>query len=298
MFKYIKENYKKGDKLIITCVNGKFSGEIDFISSDSIILKSLDGRKCGIKGSDISFFEEMKECIPKNTKDNIELKNTESNTLVECEAGQTNVTEKQSDQPSFAEQDKESHKNLVNPSVSQYKPGDKIPLNLLHQIDPNTAKPRFPKKIKATKKFNSLESLSELVEEEHNIQNEKFVPALGEISFAKPENNYGFITDGKSNKRLYFSLSQIVDEAISKFSSSMIKTPVVYSILTNEHGEMAVSIHKPNKVSELLALAKELAKNYKINHANNILDHILFEYPDNYSAYELKRKLEKKTRSI
>lgn len=63
MFDYIKTTYKKGDKLKLTCVNGEFSGEILFMSADSIILKTFEGKTCGIKGSDISFFEEIETPI-------------------------------------------------------------------------------------------------------------------------------------------------------------------------------------------------------------------------------------------
>ena len=59
MFDYIKKSYKKGDKLKISCINGEFSGEILSISDDSIILKTVEGKTCGIKGDDISFFEEL-----------------------------------------------------------------------------------------------------------------------------------------------------------------------------------------------------------------------------------------------
>jgi hypothetical protein len=59
MFKYIKETYNRGDNLRLVCVNGEFSGEILFISEDSIIVKTIDGKTCGIKGREISFFEEM-----------------------------------------------------------------------------------------------------------------------------------------------------------------------------------------------------------------------------------------------
>lgn len=63
MFDFIKSTYKKGDKLKLTCANGEFIGEILFISEDSIILKTQDGKTCGIKGAEISVFEEISKSV-------------------------------------------------------------------------------------------------------------------------------------------------------------------------------------------------------------------------------------------
>ena len=81
MFDFIKSTYKKGDKLKLTCGNGEFSGEVLFINNDSIILKTLEGKTCGIKGCEISFFEELSVCTSKPLE-GINPKNNEQDQVV------------------------------------------------------------------------------------------------------------------------------------------------------------------------------------------------------------------------
>lgn len=59
MFNFIRSNYKKGDKLKLRSINGDFSGEILAVNESSIVLKTFDGKVCGIKDEDITFFEEL-----------------------------------------------------------------------------------------------------------------------------------------------------------------------------------------------------------------------------------------------
>ena len=300
MFEYIKETYKKGDRLKLICVNGDFTGEIVFIGADSIVLKTIDGRTCGIKGSDISFFEEIlaeKSDVSQNGDNEGVVVTVENNLEVDAEKiDKTGEVVK--DEPTRAidedvkidEPHSESTKINYLPSI---KTGDVIPLDELYRIDPKTARPKIRKKQKPTQTFHGLDELGVLVEDEHRKQNEKYLPALGEIRTAKPEKNYGFIIDGKTGKQLYFSFGQIIDNGIVKSSGSMYHMPVVYSVQSGERGEMAISIHRPNKIIDLIKLSKELAETGEIKHAIHVLDHILAEYPNNFTAGELRQKLSK-----
>lgn len=298
MFDYIKETYKKGDKLKLTCVNGEFSGEILFISTDSIVLKTFEGKTCGIKGSDISFFEEIEAptTIPQEEAKPVSQETETASPAPQSEAKEEPIekdTQKES-QPivTAAPSSNESKQVEATADIKEpkYKPGDIIPLDELHRIDPKTKKNKVAKKQKPTTLIG-LESLRPLVADEHAIQNEKYVPALGEIKFAKPESQFGFIRDGKSGKELYFSFSQIVDNSINKVSGTLFHMPVVYSIQGNERGEIAITIHRPNKVSELIDLAQQLATKGEVTHAIRVLDHVLNEYSDNFTADELRNKL-------
>lgn len=67
MFTFIRSNYKKGDKLHLRTISGEVLGEIIALNEDSIILKSFDGKICGIKGDDISFFEEISNGVLEET---------------------------------------------------------------------------------------------------------------------------------------------------------------------------------------------------------------------------------------
>lgn len=298
MFDYIKETYKKGDKLKLTCVNGEFSGEILFISTDSIVLKTFEGKTCGIKGSDISFFEEIEAptTIPQEEAKPVSQETETASPAPQSEAKEEPIekdTQKES-QPIVTATPSSNESKQVEATADikepKYKPGDIIPLDELHRIDPKTKKNKVAKKQKPTTLIG-LESLRPLVADEHAIQNEKYVPALGEIKFAKPESQFGFIRDGKSGKELYFSFSQIVDNSINKVSGTLFHMPVVYSIQGNERGDIAITIHRPNKVSELIDLAQQLATKGEVTHAIRVLDHVLNEYSDNFTADELRNKL-------
>ena len=469
MFTYIKKNYRKGDSLKLTSVNGEYVGEILFISDESIILKTVDGKTCGIKGCDITFFEEInsdddKPCRDETTNSDI-IKNTQSdiineNVVMGGEDADTTDTElnsvengeirkNESESVSVAKNDETITDSLINTNVDggqKYRlskvakelnvgasiivdflakkgvqinanPNTKISQELYVLLVNNFSSDRTkietandenneasvnkkedaigaketPKenesdvpideqkeptsdvqiqnnnkeneertmevgsyrlsdvadefnlsvysawdflkkngyniycspgtlvteeihelfsrnfqsqpciknksekaknKVKPSQIFKEFKSLQSLLDEERKSQNDKYVPAFGEIKMAQPLYNYGFIVDGKSKKKIYFSFNQIVDETIVKNSGSMYRLPVVYSIQGSSKGEMAITIHKPNKVSKLLELVQKLVLKDETKHAKRVLEHILREYPDNYAANELMQKME------
>ena len=300
MFDFIKTTFKKGDKLKLSCVSGEFSGEIVFITSDSIIIKTFEGKTCGIKGSDISFFEEIeaqeKEMVTSQKNEIVEPKQEnieqieESNNLVQQDEI-VNPTQNIS-------LDNNTQNQPINNNVDEPNNG-KPKLKILGKIDldaiNSSSRPAKAPKIKSkpTKTLKGLESLSILVEDEHKAQNEKYLPALGEIEKVWPYRNFGFIKDGKTGKQLYFSFNQIVDSSIVQSSAVMFHMPVVYSIQGAERGDTAITIHRPNKVIDLLKLSQSLIKTGEFKHAIRILEHILDEYPDNFDADNLMRQLEK-----
>lgn len=266
-----------GDSITIECGDKTFSGSIVKITPDLIAIKT--GKAIIIKkDSEITnspvlgaMDDEIDDLTGK-----VESKNKADEPKQEC----------------TAEQKTQAQDTPKTPNA--YKPGDVIPLEVLHKIDPITAKPKIQKKEKLSQTFNDLSALAILVEEEHAIQNEKYVPAMGEIKWASfDERNFGWIIDGKTGNQLYFSFNQIIDKSIDKSSRALLHMPVVYSIQGNEHGEMAITIHRPNKVKDLMLLAQNLLKINDFKHASRVLDHILNEYPDNFAASELKNKIEK-----
>ena len=301
MFDFIKSTYKKGDKLKLTCVNGEFIGEILFISEDSIILKTDEGKTCGIKGCDISFFEEettQSTLIPGE--------DTETNNLIpdtvdkipstESDRNEESPTESIVDQKidtiaSSTTEDEEENNQDKKPKL---KIVGKIDIDAINQAT-RPRKAKIPKdKSKPTKTLKGLESLRSLLEDQHRRENEKQVPAIGKIKCAFPDRNFGFIIDAKSGTDLFFSFEQLIDSRIvSKSSGYLYELPVIYSIQNKEKGDIAVSIHRPGKVSELIKLAEELANEENIKHSVRVVEHILNEYPDNFTAYEFKKQLSK-----
>ena len=57
MFDFIKTQFKTGDAITLHCANGSYTGTIAFMNADTIVLTLAGGGMCGIKGSDINFFE-------------------------------------------------------------------------------------------------------------------------------------------------------------------------------------------------------------------------------------------------
>lgn len=295
MFDFIKSTYKKGDKLKLTCGNGEFSGEVLFINNDSIILKTLEGKTCGIKGCEISFFEELSVCTSKPLE-GINPKNNEQDQVVKnifCNDSTPEQSDKEfkiqeGTKPEKGKEQLDGIQKGIN--VTQYKVGDVIPLDVLHQIDPKTAKPKITKKTKTTQTFNGLDSLRVLVENEHKVQNNQYVPALGSVKWISADGRpFGCILDGKENIELYFSFSQVVDPNLLK----KIKrgTSVVYTKTIDSLGPKAKIIHSPGKIVDILNLAADLAKSGSAKFAIGVLEHILDEYPENYDAEKLLKEL-------
>ncbi len=144
---------------------------------------------------------------------------------------------------------------------------------------------------KSTVSFKDLGELRVLVEDEHIVQNNKFVPAIGEVKLVCPNRNYGFIRDAKTGKDVFFSFNQIIDSSIDKTVQSMLHMHVIYSIQGSERGNSAITIHRPNTVKELIQLANKLINIEEFRHAVRVLDHILDEYPENFAANELKETI-------
>ncbi len=301
MFEYIKETYKKGDRLKLTCVNGEFIGEILFIGADSIVLKTDDGRTCGIKGSDISFFEEASPPKTVLSQNNEVVQENHVETIIKKEE----ISEHIKDEPT-------SDKSKIN-YIPAYKPGDVIPLSKLYTIDPELKSERkiskSPKEKETTKQQtpfapkaegvkearkkmstigNSFDALAPLVEEQHEIDNLKPVPATGVITSLREDRNFGFIFDSKSRHHIYFSFNDVVGDL-----QIALHKGVLYTEKTNLEGYKAICVHKSGTVKDLLTLSEDVAQKGKITTALYILEHILDIYPDNFTANETKIRLSK-----
>ncbi len=300
MFDYIKATYKKGDKLKLTCVNGEFVGEILFITDDSIIIKTFDGKTCGIKGINISFFEELPSSSIQSKDSAENLDNEPSGVLSNGQDSNDDntISEKVSDQESTIDE-KALNEELKSDGFQRIElPGikivGKVDLESINQTTrPKKATPKKDKS-KPTQTLKGLDSLRILVEDDHKKENKKLVPAIGRIKRAYPDRNFGFISDAKSGKDIYFSFEQLIDPRIvSKSSGYLYELPVIYTIQGNEKGDMALSIHRQGTVNELIKLTNDLVAAGSIKHAIRVLEHILCEYPDNFTAYEFKNKLDR-----
>lgn len=282
MFDYIRSQFKVGDRITLICTNGSYSGSITFISQDSIILRTIDGRTCGVKGGDITFFEtpiihtpDMSEesqgslAPSKPTSDSI----SETETLKQAET-------------------KKEVKANPQKELNEFKPGDVIPLDRLVQIDPTINKKRVKSpKQKMVTLPGGLEALAPFVQSAHEADNQQIVPSRGIIKWIDSFRQFGFIKDYRTNQEVYFNFSQIIDKDLVKIIKTSI--PVDYSTTVREQGLQAICVHQPKRICDLLLMATELSKVGNNKSALEVVRHILEEYPDNFDAGRLESQLKK-----
>lgn len=320
MIELIASIFSEGDfiKIFFNNSNKSVEGYIFKLLPTSIAIKTLEGKLCGIKGEDIDSFEEgtLSNAVsadiqndeaptsPQNdlSKEDVVAKKTDINGSIQEispneSANQSDLVEvSSSNQTSINGQSIVTEKETT---LSSFKAGDVIPLDVLHQIDPKLKKKN---KISSSQKKsngkmntlgNDLSALMDLVKEKHEVDDLRIVPALGEIKFVKPEMNFGFILDGKSGKDIYFNISQIVEKELN--STTWYHAPVVYTLQNDsqDQGPKALTIHRPKTIHDMLLIAVECSNSGDYKHAFHLVEQILSEYPDNFSADEMRRKLER-----
>lgn len=322
MIELISSIFNEGDyiKIFFNNSNKSVEGCIFKVLPNSIAIKTLEGKICGIKGDDIDSFEEGTITNPVKEIANLSQKYSPSSSELEDSAIIDNeissVTESILFEPQESNKDnkckvqteiiegqlQKQESDLAIEKLKEtnnhqgFKPGDVIPLDILQQIDPQLKKKKklisSQKKAKLNTIGNDFSSLIELVREKHEIDDLRIVPAIGEIKFIKPEMNFGFIHDGKSGKDIYFSLSQIVEKSLT--TTTWFHAPVVYSIQDDgqDQGPKAMTIHRPKTIQDIILLAGEFSKNGDYKHAFHLVEQTLSEYPDSFSADEMRRKLE------
>ena len=288
MIDLISNLFKEGDfiRLFFNNSSRSVEGTIIKILPSSIAIKSIDGKICGVKGDDIDSFDSS------STATSVTASSPNVTTVVPSSTTDEtphNDNPSQKDTSQKSEKVKEELQPVTQAPKQELKPGDVIPLEELQRR--MGTKPRIQKeKKKLTSLGSDFNALSTLVEEDHAKENQKIVPALGSIKWLSADGRpFGCILDGKENIELYFSFSQVVDPHLLKTirrGASVIYTKAVESL-----GPKAKIIHSPGKISDLLNLAKKLAKSGNDKFAIGVLEHILNEYPDNFDAEKLLKEL-------
>lgn len=317
MIELISSLFKEGDfiRLFFNNSNRSVEGTIIKILPSSIAIKTSDGKICGFKGDVIDSFNSDSSA----NSDNIvgEENNVSTSAPVEPSVVKEELAIAREGDDKEAEKKERSFKtdSTEKKGISQYKPGDVIPLDVLHRIDPKLKKKKsestksieIPKdpipsvstivvkkepKKKLSTLGNSFDALAPLVEEQHEIDNLKSVPAIGVIANLRGDRNFGFIHDSKTGHNLYFSFNDVVGDL-----QIVLHKGVLFTETTNSEGYKAICVHKSGTVKDLLALSEDVAQKGKIATALNILEHILEVYPDNYSANELRDRLSKQLKT-
>ncbi len=317
MIELISSLFKEGDfiRLFFNNSSRSVEGAIIKILPSSIAIKTAEGKICGVKGDDIDSFDSDSSA----NSDNIvgEENNVSTSAPVEPSVIKEELAIAREGDDKEAEKKERSFKtdSTEKKGISQYKPGDVIPLDVLHRIDPKLKKKKsestksieIPKdpipsvstivvkkepKKKLSTLGNSFDALAPLVEEQHEIDNLKSVPAIGVIANLRGDRNFGFIHDSKTGHHLYFSFNDVVGDL-----QIVLHKGVLFTETTNAEGYKAICVHKSGTVKDLLALSEDVAQKGKIATALNIVEHILEVYPDNYSANELRDRLSKQLKT-
>lgn len=317
MIELISSLFKEGDfiRLFFNNSSRSVEGAIIKILPSSIAIKTAEGKICGVKGDDIDSFDADSSA----NSDNIvgEENNVSTSAPVEPSVVKEELAIAREGDDKEAEKKERSFKadSTEKKGISQYKPGDVIPLDVLHRIDPKLKKKKsestksieIPKdpipsvstivvkkepKKKLSTLGNSFDALAPLVEEQHEIDNLKSVPAIGVIANLRGDRNFGFIHDSKTGHHLYFSFNDVVGDL-----QIVLHKGVLFTETTNAEGYKAICVHKSGTVKDLLALSEDVAQKGKIATALNIVEHILEVYPDNYSANELRDRLSKQLKT-
>lgn len=285
-FLMIKKHCSIGDNVTLTTSdNLLISGVIFDIDDSVIVVEDQNGNQEFICGSDILNFTKKKEISCPNQANDSDVKSTISEEIQE-DSVEKNRTELNPD-------------NDDTTSVNNgLKIIGKIPLEDLYEKDPSlkekiekAEKKREKRNQKAIVVGNTFDVLAPLVESEHELENEKIIPAIGHIERCFVDKMFGFIYDSKTQKSIHFSCKEIIDK---KLAVSLTRgTSVIYSISNNRQGETATSIHKPGSIKSLVDLSKQLSENGDYLHSVEVLEHILSEYPNNYTAGKLKIEIEK-----
>lgn len=332
MFDFILSQFKVGDSITLHCKNGSFTGVIAFMNNESIALKQQDGRLCGVKGEDINFFEEVNDAAGENDFKSQPLTPANSDNQKETiqqptASGQSSSTADKANQTLETESERAT---VTTTTGKTYKVGDVIPLTELERIDPKLSKRnRFggpssssvvvsydvkpsspkeettdtePKPVSKEKPKKGItlrgdfSGLKILVQDKHESDNQKILPALGEVSAYYSDRKYGFIKDYRSKGYIFFHISQVVDDELKDSIDK--NAALVYTIQESHLGSKAFTIHRPLKVAALLDMAESLSRAGYSKDGLAIVEHILAEYPDNFDADVLKDKLLKVVPSV
>jgi tetratricopeptide (TPR) repeat protein len=187
---------------------------------------------------------------------------------------------------------------------TEYKVGDKIPLEELERLTDKRNKPKFPKTKGKGITLGSLSDLKQLILPEIEAENKKIVSANGTIIRYKTETQFspsahGDIIDSKGNK-IWFSPAGVIEDDLLKLlnkTTISLNIPVLFSLVQGKQDQKAVNIHKPKTVEQVAELAKNIfEKEGKADIALGLIEQILSSYPENYTAKKLKEDINQKSR--
>ncbi len=292
MLAFIKANYQVGDSMEVNCSEGVILGQIEYVDNQFIVLRQPNGQICGIAASDVKSFTAKSpvRLVPAQGT-TATIAPTVAEDAVEEEKGKKLLTEQSSAEEEASEtitlgqvlDEKEipSADELTGvASIVQPKVIGHIDLDSLQRIDPKYQRRNY------FKSENTAASASTEATSNYSAAlRPAFLRAKGRISFYNPTKRFGFIHDFKSDADLYFYVQQVADNSL--FDQLHRGTKVCYSIGQNNQGPMAMAVHLPHLVSEIIDMAEEHLGERRYAFAKHLLEQVLEAAPDNQKALNL-----------
>lgn len=287
MIEALKKRYKLGDVITIYTDESSFTGKIEDFDESCIVIDTGDNIEF-IANKSITRFSAGKFSTP--------VKNNEDSKEKDIEEGHVTEQIVQSiDNPDVS--DLPVKENRIIKPLTEYKVGEKIPLDLLEKVSNKKSKVqkiRTPNK--PTTVFKSFEDLEQLIMPEMEEENKKTVSANGVIIKYFPERTFGFIVD-KFGYEIWFGLNNILDQELIetlKSPSKKYNIPILFTLSRNYKGETANLIQKPKTIDEILTNSQKLFQEDRLDSALGLIEQILYSFPDNRKALKIKSQYESK----
>lgn len=290
----IREDYNIGDPIRISCSLGIKEGFIVAFMGDKIKIQPYDKTRKPIYISDATITDVEEGSIPQAVRES---------TIAESSADSSDSVQAASDETkqvsAIEELPNEEDKKIESPITKETTPL-LVPENSDEKKSPESntdTKPKDEVKEKPTQGIKSLsggkrvtlKSFQDLatldgVKEIREKDASNFVRETGKIERAG-YGNFGFILDSRTGDELFFTFSELLDfENVDP--SSLRGQYVIYTRSRNLRGPVAIAIHKPNTIENLVKLAKEKFEQGQKGAAYEIVNHIIYEYPDSPIANE------------
>lgn len=280
MIEALKKRYKVGDLITIHTGESSFTGKIEEFEDTCIVLETEENVEFIANSAIIRF------TAPKITN--------KDETIVENISliGKNEPDEVKP--PIVAETKQEEKIEMIKP-ITEYKVGEKIPLELLEKVtEKKTKLHKSHPKPKTT--FKSFEDLETLISTEIEQENKRIVGANGVITKCFGDRNFGFIID-KFGYEIWFGFQNVIDDNlldVLRKTNAKINIPVLFTLSKNYKGDSALLIQKPKIIESIIDKAKKCFDDNLIEIAEGLLDQILYSYPENRTAIKLQKEIKLK----
>ena len=281
MIEALKKRYKVGDLITIHTGESSFTGKIEEFEDTCIILETDENVEFIANSAIIRFTApKITEKAETRVEKNIAIEKNEPTSL---------------EPPIIVEPKQEEKKEILKP-ITEYKVGEKIPLELLEKFtDKKSKKQKTKSKLQTT--FKSFEDLEKLISSEIEEENKRTVSANGVITKCFGDRNFGFITD-KFGYEIWFGFQNVVDDyllSVLRGTTVKINIPVLFTLSKNYKGDTAILIQKPNTIESIVDKVRKYSDDNRIDVAIGLLEQILYSYPECRTALKIQKDLKSKS---